>query len=420
MKEEHLHFIWKYLLFDVSNLKTTFGDSVHIIKNGLHNANQGPDFLQAHIKIGETLHVGNVELHMNNEDWYAHKHTKDKNYDNTILHVVFYQTNEIYTLNSQNTSIPILVLENYISSETKMHLQYLMNSKLAIPCIDIYKLPDAIKISGFKSKLLVERLEQRSNWIYDLFLENDKNIETTFYQAMMYGFGLKVNASIFLQIAQSLPQNVLGKHSHDLFQLEALFLGQANLLESTEDYALKLRNEYQYLKQVYHLKPLNVKPLFSKLLPPSFPSIRLVQFATFIHQQRGLYSKLKELKTIEEIRPYFDIKVSDYWQHRVHFNTPTQRSYSAISNEFINKIILNVIIPFLYTFEKYYNRDTSRIIDFMNELPKETNAITKRMAEELKLKNKNAYDSQALIEWHNSYCLQKKCTNCVVGFEIFK
>lgn len=420
MNEESLHFIWKYLLFDTSNLVTTFGEKVSIVKNGTHNTNQGPDFLNAKLKIGETLYIGNVEIHIKNEDWYSHKHTQDKNYDNTILHVVLKKTAEIYTLNSSNNSIPILVLDDYISKHTIENIEKIIESKHTIPCQQIFKKPEEIKILSFKNKLLIERLDKKSDWIFKLFFENNYNIETTFYQVMLYGFGLKVNADIFLDIAKSLPQNVLAKHNGDLFQLEALLFGQANMLESTDDYALKLRAEYQYLKRVYSLNPITNKPLFSKLMPPSFPTIRLAQFAAFIHNQHGLYSKLIELKTIKEFKPYFDISVSEYWLKRYNFSEPNSKISVNISEVFINKIILNVIIPLLYTLDKYHNKDTSRIVEILSELPPESNSILKNMHETLELSNKNAYDSQAIIEWYNTYCTHKKCMECIIGLETMK
>ncbi|MFY7861929.1 MAG: DUF2851 family protein, partial [Chitinophagales bacterium] len=67
-KEEHLHFIWKYQIFENTNLHTSFGDKITIINPGLHNHNQGPDFLQGSIQLGNETLYGNIELHLRNED----------------------------------------------------------------------------------------------------------------------------------------------------------------------------------------------------------------------------------------------------------------------------------------------------------------------------------------------------------------
>ncbi len=68
-------------------LLTTQGQTLEIIDPGLHNRNAGPDFLNARIKIGDTLWVGSVELHTRSSDWQRHRHHLDPAYNNVILHV---------------------------------------------------------------------------------------------------------------------------------------------------------------------------------------------------------------------------------------------------------------------------------------------------------------------------------------------
>ena len=55
MKEELLHYIWKFQLFDAFNLKTLESESIEIIKPGEYNRDSGPDFSNAHIKINGIL-----------------------------------------------------------------------------------------------------------------------------------------------------------------------------------------------------------------------------------------------------------------------------------------------------------------------------------------------------------------------------
>jgi hypothetical protein len=49
----------------------------------------------------------------------------------------------------------------------------------------------------------------------------------------------------------------------------------------------------------------------------------------------------------------------------------------------------------------------------------EQNAITKGF-HRLGVENKNAFDSQALIELRNEYCSKKRCLDCAVGNAILK
>jgi len=91
MNEKLLHFIWKFRLFNQNDLQTTTGEPVEIVSQGLHNTNSGADFQQAKIRIGKTLWAGNVEIHIQSGDWFAHKHQADAAYNNVILHVVYEQ-----------------------------------------------------------------------------------------------------------------------------------------------------------------------------------------------------------------------------------------------------------------------------------------------------------------------------------------
>ena len=55
----------------------------------------------------------------------------------------------------------------------------------------------------------------------------------------------------------------------------------------------------------------------------------------------------------------------------------------------------------------------------LQQLPAEQNKITKEW-NELGLKVKNAFDSQAVIELYNNFCQKRQCLNCSIGISILK
>ena len=89
MNERLLQFIWQFQYFNNMELQTTDHEHVTVIQPGKLNTNQGPDFLEAKVRIGDNIWVGNVELHIYTSDWIKHRHDGDKNYANVILHVVW-------------------------------------------------------------------------------------------------------------------------------------------------------------------------------------------------------------------------------------------------------------------------------------------------------------------------------------------
>ena len=121
MKEDFLHYVWKYQLFSIQNLITTTHEKLTIIKPGTHNHNSGTDFLNAQLKIDHQLWVGNVEIHLKSSDWYAHHHEMDENYDAVILHVVWEDDAAVFMKN--NKPLPVLVLKDlskFVCFETTM------------------------------------------------------------------------------------------------------------------------------------------------------------------------------------------------------------------------------------------------------------------------------------------------------------
>ena len=127
MREDFLHYLWKFKKFQATNIKTDSGDSIQILAFGEHNHNAGPDFFNARIKIGDQLWAGNVELHIKSSDWFLHRHETDKAYDNVILHVVWEHDTPVFRRN--NTPIPTLVLKNYVNAELLSNFHDLFQSR---------------------------------------------------------------------------------------------------------------------------------------------------------------------------------------------------------------------------------------------------------------------------------------------------
>ena len=112
MTEDYLHHLWKFKLFNQNDCVTEEGEKVEILEFGFHNKDSGPDFTNGKVKIGETVWVGNIEIHLNSSDWKKHNHQNDKAYDNVILHVVYNYDCEITT--TRGSVIPTLELKNRI------------------------------------------------------------------------------------------------------------------------------------------------------------------------------------------------------------------------------------------------------------------------------------------------------------------
>ncbi len=416
MTEDFLHYIWKFKLFDFTDLHTQHKEKVRIINAGEHNTHAGPDFFNAKIKIGKTTWAGNVEIHTKSSEWFKHHHQKDKAYKNVILHVVF--ENDL----NGSDNMPTIELKNIINSNIHRNYLSLIQSSSRIPCQNHIHTIDEFYIKSWLDRLVIERLERKTASILSSLKMNHNNWEETFYQFLARNFGLKINAEPFELLAKSLPVKVLAKHKNNLHQIEALLFGQAGLLNRKfkNEYPNALKKEYRFLQKKFSLKPIELHLWkFLRLRPANFPTIRIAQFAQLIFQSSHLFSKILECKTVKELDKPFNINTSAYWDTHYNFDTPSTNKKKKLGKTAVNTIIINTIIPFLFIYgkQKANNAYQKKALQLLENIPSENNNIIKNW-QQLKVRTKSAYDSQALLQLKNEYCNNKKCLYCVIGNKI--
>ncbi|WP_158828198.1 DUF2851 family protein [Mucilaginibacter lacusdianchii] len=420
--EDFLHYVWKFRLFDHNALQTTDNETLHITSPGLHNTHSGPDFQNARLSIGDTIWAGNVEIHLASSDWHKHHHTNDGAYHNVVLHVV-YENDEQITL-PDGRRLPTLILKGRIAADlySRYH-QLAYGNQRIIPCEGTIKTVSSLSLHNWLTRVLVERLEKKSDSVIATLQNNRGDWEETFYQHLAANFGFKVNALPFELMAKSLPQNLLAKNKNNPMQIEALIFGQAGFLEEDfkDDYPNKLRSEYQYLRKKYGLSPIE-KHLwkFMRLRPQNFPTIRLAQFAALIVQSNHLFSKILEIKEIEQLRELFtSISVNVYWESHYRFDAESKPATKNLGQGSIDLLLMNTVAVFLFSYGNHHQlqRYIDRGMQLLEDLPVESNHVVTDF-EALGIKVKTAFESQALLELKNSYCNHKKCLTCGVGNQI--
>ncbi|MEM8907323.1 MAG: DUF2851 family protein, partial [Bacteroidota bacterium] len=249
LKEDFLHYLWRLQKFDHHQLLTTTGDPIQIVKSGTYHQDAGPDFLDARIRIGDTLWAGNVEMHLYTSDWTRHRHQENRAYDNVILHVVLEEDEVI--LRNNGTRIPCLELRNRIPAKLSSQYWRLQQQENWIPCQTQFSEVEPLIRDLWLDRLLVERLEARTQAIEASLRENQNNWEESFYYFLARNFGLRVNTIPFELLARSLPLSILRKHQDQLQEIEALLFGQAGMLEQKfqDAYPQSLKKTYQFLRK---------------------------------------------------------------------------------------------------------------------------------------------------------------------------
>jgi hypothetical protein len=421
MKEDFLHYLWKFKKFETLNLITTQKEQITIIKTGDYLELSGPDFFNAQIIIGKQKWAGNVEIHLKSSDWYVHGHEKDAAYENVILHVVWEHDTEIFGKN--NREIPVLVLKDYVSSETVNNYQALMSPKSWISCEKQIAQIDDFVFKNWQERLFFERLERKSKFIYDLLEETNQDWESVLFCLLAKNFGLNTNGSAFLQIAKKLPFSIIRKESFEVENLEALLLGTSGLLDAEKEdvYFKDLKIRYFYLLYKYQLDKAYTDPVeFFKHRPDNFPTIRLSQLASLYNKHQNLFSKIIALKSVKSIYELFNVSASLYWQNHYQFDKESPKKSKPLSKSFIDLLIINTIIPIQFAYSNIMGESFSEVlIALLNEVSPEKNSIIEKF-EFFGISAKNAFDTQTLIQLKNEYCNQKACLRCAVGMELLR
>ena len=400
--EKLLQFAWKHKILPLKPLHTTEGESVEIIDPGQANHNQGPDFFNAKIRIGQTVWAGYVEIHVRASDWFRHGHHEDARYDNVVLHVV--QTADAQAVTHDGKTLPTLQIS--FPSRMIAHYQELHETDDYPRCHRIVASLPALKVHSWMEQLLAERLTDRSTRIRRRLAESRGDWEKAAFVTLAHNFGFGINGDLFEQWATHVPLAAAAKHRDNLFQVQALFLGTAGLIDKLGPHdgcdPQKAKDEYAYLAHKFSLPaPPPLMWRYLRTRPYNFPHVRILQLASIFHHGGAqLHAILETSGTASLQRCLEGVKLS----------VPA-----------IRLIAINTVAPLLYAYGQAQDNEalTDRAISLLEELPAEDNYII-RQWRGCGLQATSAAHSQALIQLKREYCDRYDCLRCHFGYEYLK
>lgn len=380
MREELLHFIWRYRHFHQQGLVTEDGRPLVIEYPGDLNTDQGPDCRAARIRIGEVRLEGPVELHVRASDWLRHGHESDPRYQVVILHVVW----ENDHINAAG-NIPVLALANRVSKLLLGRYERWMRQASFVPCErQLPAVDDGIRQECIQS-LSVQRLRRRTTLIRARLEQCRQDWEETTWWMMARSMGLPVNAALFEAVAMSLPLRLLRRHRNYIPTLATLLLGQAGLIR--DEGAMR---EYRFWQAKYRLRPLQEPLSFLRMRPGNQPARRLSQLAELMSTGKGWFALLRDEEDV-------DLVIAGL------------SSVSGLGVEMQRGIVINAFVPLVYAYGQ-----PEKATRWLTQLPAENNHLLRGWSA-LGVVSANAAESQGLLELKKEYCDARRCLDCTIG-----
>ena len=409
--EHSLQHYWLQNAVFLKGLTTIRGEPLRVIHPGILNLNQGPDFTNARIKIGDVVWVGKIEVHVYASDWNKHFHHEDSNYQNIILHVVW--KNDLPEFDVS----PVVELSRFLDKNILLSrldrtgASVLHCSGERFIQIDVSKNDELFSLG-------LNRVARKKDRVLQSLIENKNDFSATLWHLVFRAFGRSTNADFFEALFNSIPIHYLRLYGFESIKIEAILFGQAGLLNDKfeDDYPKQLYQEYLLLKSRHDLKPVLGNVKFLRMRPRNFPTIRIAQLSAFYHKHMALVKVLLMVDEIDEVFQLFDVVQNLYWKNHFLFDRLSVDQFKEIGFGLRQQIVLNAFIPFLMAYGEYHiqHNQVQKAINWMTKLKPEQNAIISEFSK-IGFCSSSVLETQSLLELYASSCIYNRCSDCVRG-----
>lgn len=370
LTERHLQAMWleqKYM----RSLISSEGEKIIVISPGLWNTEAGPDFLKAHIKIGDREIKGDIEIHLNDASWYSHRHHEDERYDQVVLHVSYWlpETKKPITKSSgkqafathleNHLTIPLARLVQLIDLDLYPYKRFTGSGQCSQ---SLFKTLSEDKIGNLLAAAAYWRCDKKVDYLQSRFPERPLQLAGGVAMAL----GYKHNAEAFIELfTVLLPFRDLSEQ-----ELLAVALGCSGFFEErfnkweSSNYYQQLRSlwwgkkdliDYQAYLRLDHIRPLNhpvrrlaylAKFLQDPLMEDLWFNLAKIwcDFVVLDLSTKGI--KVIKQQMLDLIPDYQDV----YWNSHFLFENGERPFIPFIGKDTKTEIVINVFVPLLYQF----------------------------------------------------------------------
>lgn len=416
-----IEILWQNRLFDSSRLLLSDGRAIEIHDVGLpmdyNESSVSPEFINATIyypDLGVSYH-GNIKIDSKSSDFRLSGHFTHHNMSAVMLHVV--SECDVTLLRNDN---PLPTLEIQAPDSLLELFGRLSTTSLSAKlCPSYLAAQDSLSRHIILSRLICDRLDRKSGEVLDILKSVGGNWSECCYIQLVRSFGFKGQKEALEKLARSLPYQYICQMEHDVKQIEAYLLGMAGYLDvaDPDPYTRELQHYFREFRQRYNINPRPIDwRAGAAVRPASMPLNQLVRIAALLSHAESLLDELIAAKDIYQVVALLDVRVSEYWYSHSYPSRKCSNTNSyGMTTDKINLVIINGVVPFLTAYGAALNRADlrTRALDFYEAMPPEVNSYTKHWAM-AGVEISNSFDSQAIIQLHSIYCLERQCHCCPV------
>ena len=440
--EALLQDLWRRRHFDTGALHTTDGRPIGVLDPGRLNTDAGPDFNEAHVRIGERDWHGDVEIHPASGGWFDHDHHRDARYNAAVLHVTLYVDDWTGGLIREDGSpLPEVVLAPHLTAPLRELLHdFRTREDEGLFCAPRWnEVPDQ-KRTRWIAEMTEERLEAKKERLVDRYFATP-DLEALLHERLFAGLGYSKNDAPMSDLARRTPpalcRRLARRADGDVRDLEALLLGSAGLLPSPEDlldadrataeYATDLAERFEQLERAFDLPaPMaSERWQFFRLRPANFPPLRIAQAVALV-APGGLLHRDPLGRLLDAVRsdtPARDLRAvleanapSDFWKTHFHLEKATAERDPSVGRRRVDTLITNAVAPILLLCAEQHGDDAlaSAVRALLRDLPAGSDRVTRRFRD-LGTRPQDAFEAQGLHQLYRTRCCEGRCLDCTIG-----
>ncbi len=415
IREEWLYLLWSERLLPVP-LYTTDGEPVLILEPGKPNWHQeGPDFLEARIRVGNLLWVGDVEFHVRASDWFRHHHTNHTLYQSVILHIVYQMDVPV-----GHFRMPVIELAKQVNPAVWAHLHQwhgtYARTQGGFPCKPDLSMSRRLPITNWLIHCGIARLTHRASLLRTRLQTCEGQWLDLLKDRVLYAAGAPTNSMGMQQVGEALKWQILARYLNQSSQFAALLLGVAGFLhpEVMAHWQLpqSLLAEWTYLRQKHQLQPIAWQWRTGRIRPGHHPVRRLIQVIPVLQALPALWKLLLAFS----------------WQEVHHYlaellNTTVVASSVPPPGEMFHRhLLINALIPVLYTYGEVMSQPQlkEKAIQGLELLPAEDNRYVRQWKRIAGWQPATALETQGILHLLEHYCAHLRCACCQIGIPLLR